>query len=76
VLFFESGFGLGFMVKSSFSPFGGPASFGHYGMGGSVGCADPEHGLAIGYVMNKMLFGMNGDARSQALLSTVDRIVG
>ena len=35
-------------------PFGGEGSFGHGGAGGSYGFADPEHGLAVGYVMNKM----------------------
>ncbi|MEM9189749.1 MAG: serine hydrolase domain-containing protein [Myxococcota bacterium] len=29
-------------------------SFGHAGMGGSLGWADPVHGLAVGYVMNRM----------------------
>lgn len=31
-----------------------PESFGHPGMGGALGWCDPVHGLAIGYVMNKM----------------------
>ena len=35
-------FGLGFMVRSSIIPLGGPASFGHFGAGGSVGWADPD----------------------------------
>ena len=69
-------FGLGFMLNSDSMPIIGGRSFGHFGAGGSVGLADPDRHLAAGYVMNKMLFGMNGDARSQALLSTVDRIVG
>ena len=69
-------FGLGFMLNSDPMPIIGGRSFGHFGAGGSVGLADPDRHLAAGYVMNKMLFGMNGDARSQALLSTVDRIVG
>src|SRR5689334_17044202 len=29
--------------------------FGHVGLGGSVGWADPEHGLAIGFVHNRLL---------------------
>jgi CubicO group peptidase (beta-lactamase class C family) len=35
-----------------FSP--NPRSFGHPGAGGSLGWADPDAGLAIGYVMNRM----------------------
>ncbi|MCO4745857.1 MAG: beta-lactamase family protein [Proteobacteria bacterium] len=38
--------------RGVFSP--NVASFGHAGAGGSVGWADPETGLAIGYVMNRM----------------------
>jgi len=29
--------------------------FGHVGLGGSVGWADPDHGLAIGFVHNRLL---------------------
>jgi CubicO group peptidase (beta-lactamase class C family) len=35
-----------------FSP--NPESFGHAGMGGALGWADPVEELAIGYVMNRM----------------------
>ena len=34
------------------SPLLGPASFGHPGSGGSLGAADPEAGVAFGYVPN------------------------
>jgi CubicO group peptidase (beta-lactamase class C family) len=49
---------LGYML-----PEGGPAdprpltAFGHPGMGGSLGFADPARRLAMGYVMNHMIFG-------------------
>jgi CubicO group peptidase (beta-lactamase class C family) len=76
VLFVETGFGLGYMVKSSFSPFGGRASFGHYGAGGSMGCADPDHGLGIGYVMNKMQQNLAGDPRTMGLIRTTYDAVG
>jgi CubicO group peptidase (beta-lactamase class C family) len=62
-------FGLGFMLHGGFIPLGGPASFGHTGMGGSVGWADPEAGLALGYTMNRMVMGVTGDRRSAALAS-------
>ena len=32
----------------------GKHAFGHTGMGGSVGFADPDCGLAFSYTMNKM----------------------
>ncbi len=62
-------FGLGFMVRSSLIPLGGPRSFGHFGMGGSAGWADPDAELAFGYVMNRMDMGMAGDARSASLIN-------
>ncbi len=64
-------FGIGFMLRSSLIPLGGPRSFGHFGMGGSMGWADPDAELSFGYVMNKMDLGMAGDARSTNLLNAV-----
>jgi CubicO group peptidase (beta-lactamase class C family) len=61
-------FGLGFMLSSDFAPFGGPKSFGHPGAGGSVGFADPDAGLAFGYVMNKMQQNLAGDPRTLTLI--------
>jgi CubicO group peptidase (beta-lactamase class C family) len=75
VLFFETTFGLGFFVASQFAPYGGPASFGHTGAGGSLGFADPDNGLGCGYVMSKMQQSLNGDARSGRLIrATYDAI--
>jgi CubicO group peptidase (beta-lactamase class C family) len=74
-LFFETTFGLGFMTASPFSPYGGPAGFGHAGAGGSVGFADPDAALGCGYVMSKMSLNLSGDPRSQALVrATYDAI--
>lgn len=75
VLMFPIPFGQGFMTHSDFSPFVGGRSFGHYGAGGSVGFADPDRGIAGGYVMNQMHFGLAGDPRTAALLECVDRLV-
>jgi CubicO group peptidase (beta-lactamase class C family) len=61
--------GLGFNVPSSLLQLGGPKSFGHFGMGGSAGWADPEAELAFGYVMNKMELGLAGDLRSYGLIN-------
>ena len=62
-------FGLGFMLHSSLIALGGPRSFGHFGAGGSAGWADPDAGLAFGYVMNRMDLGLAGDARSYDLVN-------
>lgn len=67
----ETRFGLGFMLSSSFSPLMGPGSFGHPGAGGSVGFADPESGVAFGYVMNKMQQNLAGDPRTLTLVDEV-----
>jgi CubicO group peptidase (beta-lactamase class C family) len=60
-------FGLGFMLRSDLMPIGGPGSFGHFGMGGSMGWADPDAQLTFGYIMNKMAIGLTGDDRSATL---------
>lgn len=50
----RSRFGLGFQLTQPDRPLGPHAgSFGHFGVGGSLGFADPEAGLAFGYVMNR-----------------------
>jgi CubicO group peptidase (beta-lactamase class C family) len=64
----ESTIALGFWAASPFAPMGGRHAFGHYGAGGSVGFADPEHRVAGGYVMSKMDMGVSGDPRSGALI--------
>jgi CubicO group peptidase (beta-lactamase class C family) len=48
------GFTQGFLKEGAgvFSP--NEASFGHSGAGGALGWCDPDAGLAIGYVMNRM----------------------
>jgi CubicO group peptidase (beta-lactamase class C family) len=51
---------LGYMLMEG-PPFDPHAltAFGHPGMGGSLGFADPAKRLAVGYVMNHMIFGMD-----------------
>jgi CubicO group peptidase (beta-lactamase class C family) len=48
----------------------GPRAFGFPGLGGSLGFADPETGLAFGYVMNHVVEGVP-DARAATLLAAV-----
>lgn len=68
VLTFQSRFGLGFQLSFPERPMAGDGSFGHYGLGGSVGFAHPERGLAFGYAVNQMLPGGTADPRSVALI--------
>ena len=52
----EVTFGLGFKPTTPRRPFGpNPRSFGHFGTGGAVGFADPDAGIAFGYVMNHVI---------------------
>jgi len=75
-LFFETTFGLGYMTSSPFSPYGGAGSFGHAGAGGSVGFADPDNQIAVGYVMNKMMQNLSGDPRTRGLIQASYEAVG
>jgi CubicO group peptidase (beta-lactamase class C family) len=60
-------FSLGFMKPSPTWPFGGPASFGAPGAGGSLGFADPDAGVGYAYVTMKMGTALTGDPRDLAL---------
>ncbi|MFF1722969.1 serine hydrolase domain-containing protein [Streptomyces sviceus] len=71
VLVVNTRFGLGYMLHGSASPFLGPGSFGHPGRGGSLGFADPETGVAFGYVTNGFRKTVTADPRAQALVRAV-----
>ncbi len=70
---------LGYML-----PDGGPGdprpltAFGHPGMGGSLGFADPAQRLAVGYVMNRMIFGPDSRAAelSRSVYAVLERVQG
>ncbi|MFI1679170.1 serine hydrolase domain-containing protein [Streptomyces sp. NPDC020607] len=68
VLVVGTRFGLGYMLHGAASPLLGPGSFGHPGRGGALGFADPESGVAFGYVTNGMNKGVTADPRAQALV--------
>lgn len=68
VITFRSRFGLGFQLSFPERPMAGEGSFGHYGLGGSVGFAQPERGFSFGYAVNQMLPGGTVDPRSTALI--------
>jgi CubicO group peptidase (beta-lactamase class C family) len=66
-------FGLGFAMPTEEEPTGpNPSVFGHAGMGGSYGQADPESRMSFGYTMNLMHMGLwLVDPRPRALLAAV-----
>ncbi len=71
VLMVNTRFGLGYMLHGPAAPLLGPGSFGHPGRGGSLGFADPESGIALGYVTNGLRKGVTADPRAQALIRAV-----
>jgi CubicO group peptidase (beta-lactamase class C family) len=73
VLGYETRYATGFQLSFPFRPMAGDGSFGHYGMGGSVGFAHPERGIAFAYVMNQMLPSGGVDPRTRRL---VEALVG
>lgn len=54
----------------------GPATFGHPGAGGCIGFADPERGLAFGYVTNTLGPYVLMDPRAQTLARAVKACLG
>ncbi|MFD6420614.1 serine hydrolase domain-containing protein [Streptomyces sp. NPDC060198] len=68
VLVVNTRFGLGYMLHGPAAPLLGPGSFGHPGRGGSLGFADPESRIALGYVTNGLQKGVTADPRAQALI--------
>ncbi|GAA1072239.1 serine hydrolase domain-containing protein [Nocardiopsis composta] len=74
VLVLESAFGLGFMRPSL--TFAVPraarqGAFGHTGSGGSIGLADVDHGISLGYVVNGLGAQLSGGMRSMRLVKAV-----
>ncbi|MEU9338524.1 serine hydrolase domain-containing protein [Streptomyces sp. NPDC048290] len=68
----ETEIGLGVWLSGPRGSFGpNPRAFGHDGFGGSSGLADPEAGLSLGYVMNRMGPHIADDPRKTALVNAV-----
>ena len=51
-------------------------AFGHAGLGGAIGFADPRAGMSFGYTMNKMGMGAGLNERGQSLIDAVYRSLG
>ncbi|MGA5193025.1 serine hydrolase domain-containing protein [Streptomyces exfoliatus] len=63
---------LGLWLSGPHASYGpNPRAFGHDGFGGSCGLADPESGLSLGYVMNRMGPAIADDPRKTALVDAV-----
>lgn len=54
----------------------GPTAFGHVGMGGSIGFADPAERISFGYVMNRHGEGVLLNERGQQLVDATYRSLG
>ncbi|MEU9283758.1 serine hydrolase domain-containing protein [Streptomyces sp. NPDC048275] len=76
VLVINTRFGLGYMLHGSASPLLSAGSFGHPGRGGALGFADPEAGIALGYVTNGFRKSVTADPRAQALVGAVRASLG
>ncbi|MFJ4487285.1 serine hydrolase domain-containing protein [Streptomyces longwoodensis] len=64
--------GLGLWLSGPHGSYGpNPRAFGHDGFGGSCGLADPEAGVALGYVMNRMGPRIADDPRKTALVDAL-----
>ena len=75
VLLFDTRYGLGYQLPTPFADFGpSPAAFGHGGLGGSVGFADPANRVAVGYVANQLDFPAPGEVTRAGAL--VDALYG
>ena len=75
-------FGQGFMMSTDNRAAGGDSvllgetGFGHVGMGGSIGFADPAAELSFGYTMNRMGAGILLGERGQSLVDAVYSSIG
>ncbi|MGW5970340.1 serine hydrolase domain-containing protein [Streptomyces sp. NPDC055186] len=74
VMVIPSRFSSGYMLPTNDNPMTGPNAFGHTGRGGSLALADPEHGIAFGYVMNHIISGPD-DVRAASLTEAVRKVL-
>ncbi|MFB7086953.1 serine hydrolase domain-containing protein [Streptomyces sp. NPDC056296] len=68
----ETEVGLGLWLSGPNGSYGpDPRAFGHDGFGGSCGLADPDAGVSLGYVMNRMGPHIADDPRKTALVDAL-----
>ncbi|WP_137843300.1 serine hydrolase domain-containing protein [Microbacterium sp. 2FI] len=75
VLGFPTRFAIVFQVPDERLAYGSWRAFGHDGAGGAIGVADPEYGLAYGYIPRRMSTPGGADPRGLALARTLRRCV-
>lgn len=72
----ETEVGLGLWLSGENGSYGpNPRALGHDGFGGSCGLADPEAGISLGYVMNRMGPNIADDPRKMALIDALYKSV-
>ncbi|MGY1503082.1 serine hydrolase domain-containing protein [Streptomyces sp. QTS52] len=68
----ETEIALGLWLSGTNGSYGpNPRAYGHDGFGGSCGLADPDGGVSMGYVMNRMGPRIADDPRKMALIDAV-----
>ncbi len=68
------GRGINLNTEAQYGPNEG--AFGHNGAGGSIGFADPERKLGLGYAMNQMQPGIEADTRGTRLVGATLAAIG
>ncbi|MER6582819.1 serine hydrolase domain-containing protein [Nonomuraea sp. NPDC001023] len=76
VLGVPSAFGCGFALPSRAWWLGSASAFGHPGIGGALGLADPRRGLALAFLPLAMPADALKDVRHRALLNAVAKVIG
>jgi CubicO group peptidase (beta-lactamase class C family) len=71
VLRFPTRFGIVFQKADDRVPYGSHQAFGHDGAGGSIGVADPWHGVAYAWIPRRMTTPGGADARGLSLARIV-----
>jgi CubicO group peptidase (beta-lactamase class C family) len=69
-------FGTGFQLPLPSVPMLSADSFGHSGLGGALGFADPRYKVGFGYVQNQLLSSLTPDQRTLGLVAAVAEAVG
>jgi CubicO group peptidase (beta-lactamase class C family) len=71
VLGFGTRYAIVFQVPDERLAYGSWRAFGHDGAGGAIGVADPEYGIAYGYIPRRMCRPGGADPRGLALARVV-----
>ena len=64
-------YGSGYQLARPAMPMLGEGSFGHAGIGGAIGFADPESGMAFGYTQNLLSASFANERRARNLIAAV-----